>query len=65
MTNYCKCEEPEVEEVDRGEFVCLKCELEVLRAEDAPEPDCDETTQEEDDFYSNVGNEWAQREALI
>jgi len=60
MNTYCMCKQPEVEEVDEGVFVCLKCKLEMEpRCEDAPEPDYDETTQEEDDFYSEAGNEWA------
>lgn len=43
MTMYCKCVKPEIEEFDKGQFLCMKCELEIERHEDAPEPD-------EDDF---------------
>ena len=40
---YCTCVKPEPEEIERGQVYCMKCELEIERAQDAPDPD-------EDDF---------------
>jgi len=60
--NYCTCKDQLPEEIKRDVYVCQSCGMEIAPgdlAQDAPEPDYDETTQEEDDFYSEAGNEWA------
>lgn len=52
---YCTCKEPMAEEVERGVIYCLNCELEIeTEGQDEPEPDFDEKTQEEDDFYNEA-----------
>ena len=44
---YCNCKNPEPEEVKHGYVVCMKCNLNILQSEDAPEPD----------FYSEDPNQ--------
>lgn len=43
--HYCKCEHKEPEEIERGEFMCLNCNKEILNDNDydyEPEPTDDE-----------------------
>lgn len=64
MTDYCKCKEKEIEEIERGEYICLNCEKEIEACDLGGEGDYDNETQEESDFYNRAGNEWAQQEAM-
>lgn len=58
MTNYCNCTAPEPEEVEPGQIYCMKCELEILRAEDPPEPDEDDFSTAPDLVPENTGDKY-------
>lgn len=48
-STYCICKDPDGDEVERGLYVCLKCNKQILTTADAPEPDSEDDIDRSDE----------------
>jgi len=62
---YCTCKAPEPEEIEKGQVYCMKCELEIERHEDAPEPDYDDSADYRERMLEQDLDQQEQEKALI